>query len=391
VILSLGRMPLANAILTAEQLARREPTYPLELAFCRDCALAQITATVPPEALFRHYPYFSSFSDTMLRHAGTLVQELVAARGLDASSCVVEVASNDGYLLQFYAAGGIPVLGIEPAENVARVARDERGVPTISEFFGLDLADRLVREGVQADVLHAHNVLAHVSDLNGFVAGIARLLAARGIAVIEVPYVKDMLDRCEFDTVYHEHLCYFSATALCRLFERHGLAAQDVERVPVHGGSLRLTVGRGTPSEGVARLLDDEARWAVDDVDTYRAFGERVDRLKHSLRETLRGVKGAGARVAAYGAAAKGSTLLNCFDIGTETLDFVVDRSTHKQGRYMPGVHLPIYAPEKLLEERPDYVLLLTWNLVDEILEQQESYRRAGGKFIVPLPEPHVV
>jgi SAM-dependent methyltransferase len=390
-VLSLGRTPLANALLTKQQLGEPEETYPLDLVFCRSCSLLQITETVPPERLFREYLYFSSFSDTMLRHAETLVAKLIQSRGLDRASRVVEVASNDGYLLQFYAHVGIPVLGIEPAENVARFAREVRGVPTVGEFFGIELADRLVSEGVQADVLHAHNVLAHVSDLNGFVAGIERSVAPGGIAVIEVPYVKDMLDRCEFDTVYHEHLCYFSATALCRLFERHGLTAADVERVPVHGGSLRLSVGREKQGQRVNRMLQEEASWGVDDVDVYRAFGDRVDWLKRSLRETLRRVKREGARVAAYGAAAKGSTLLNCFHIGAETLEFVVDRSAHKQGRFMPGVHLPIYAPEKLLEERPDYVLLLTWNLADEILEQQAAYRRAGGKFIVPVPEPHVV
>lgn len=391
VVLSLGRTPLANSLLTEEQLAEPEETYPLELAFCRGCSLLQITETVPPEKLFREYLYFSSFSDTMLLHAETLADKLIHARNLDGSSLVIELASNDGYLLQFYKRAGIPVLGVEPAENVAQAAREQRGIPTLSAFFGVELADRLAADGRRADVVHAHNVLAHVADLNGFVAGIARLLAPSGVAVIEVPYVKDMLDRCEFDTVYHEHLCYFSATALDRLFNRHSLELENVARVQIHGGSLRMTVGRGARSPLVAALLEEEAAWGVDDIDTYRAFGARVDRLKRSLRDTLTAVKGQGARVAAYGAAAKGSTLLNCVGIGAETLDFVVDRSTYKQGRYMPGVHLPIYAPEKLLEERPDYVLLLTWNLAGEILEQQDAYRRAGGKFIVPVPEPQVV
>jgi len=206
-----------------------------------------------------------------------------------------------------------------------------------------------------------------------------------------VPYVKDMLDRCEFDTIYHEHLCYFSATALGHLFIRHGLEVEDIERIPIHGGSLRLIVGRGSRSSRVQALLDEEARWGVDRVETYLQFGERVNHLKRSLRETLEMAKRGGAHIAAYGAAAKGSTLLNCFGIGAETLDFVVDRSTYKQGRYMPGVHLPIHPPEKLLEEQPDYVLLLAWNLADEILAQQDAYRRAGGKFIVPVPEPQVV
>ena len=391
VVLSLGRTPLANSLLTAEQLDEPEETYPLELAFCRGCSLLQITETVPPERLFRDYLYFSSYSDTMVRHAQVLVEELIGSRDLDRSSLVVEVASNDGYLLRFYREAGIPVLGIEPAGNVARVAREEHGIPTLCEFFDVELADRLVADGKQGDVLHAHNVLAHAADLNGFVAGIERVVKPGGVAVVEVPYVKDMLDRCEFDTVYHEHLCYFSATSLHDLFRRNALAVEDVERVPVHGGSLRLAVGRGQPGAPVEALLDEEAGWGVGEVETYRAFGERVDRLKQSLRELLTAVKGEGARVAAYGAAAKGSTLLNSLNIGAETVDFVVDRSTHKQGLFMPGVHLPIYAPETLLEKRPDYVLLLTWNLADEILEQQDAYRRAGGKFIVPVPEPQVV
>ena len=391
VVLSLGRTPLANSLLTAEQLDEPEETYPLELAFCRGCSLLQITETVPPERLFRDYLYFSSYSDTMVRHAQVLVEELIGTRDLDRSSLVVEVASNDGYLLRFYREAGIPVLGIEPAGNVARVAREEHGIPTLCEFFDVELADRLVADGKQADVLHAHNVLAHAADLNGFVAGIERVVKPGGVAVVEVPYVKDMLDRCEFDTVYHEHLCYFSATSLHDLLRRNTLAVEDVERVPVHGGSLRLAVGRGQPGAPVEALLDEEAGWGVGEVETYRAFGERVDRLKQSLRELLTAVKGEGARVAAYGAAAKGSTLLNSLNIGAETVDFVVDRSTHKQGLFMPGVHLPIYAPETLLERRPDYVLLLTWNLADEILEQQDAYRRAGGKFIVPVPEPQVV
>jgi SAM-dependent methyltransferase len=391
VVLSLGRTPLANSLLTAEQLDEPEETYPLELAFCRGCSLLQITETVPPERLFRDYLYFSSYSDTMVRHAQVLVEELIGSRDLDRSSLVVEVASNDGYLLRFYREAGIPVLGIEPAGNVARVAREEHGIPTLCEFFDVELADRLVADGKQGDVLHAHNVLAHAADLNGFVAGIERVVKPGGVAVLEVPYVKDMLDRCEFDTVYHEHLCYFSATSLHDLFRRNALAVEDVERVPVHGGSLRLAVGRGQPGAAVQALLDEEAGWGVGEVETYRAFGERVERLKQVLRELLAAVKGEGARVAAYGAAAKGSTLLNSLNIGAETVDFVVDRSTHKQGRFMPGVHLPIYAPETLLERRPDYVLLLTWNLADEILEQQDAYRRAGGKFIVPVPEPQVV
>jgi len=396
-ILSLGRTPLANALLTEEQLSAPEETFPLDLAFCARCTLVQITETVPPEKLFREYFYLSSFSDTMLRHAEEIVSRLVAERGLGAESLVVEVASNDGYLLQYYARAGVPVLGVEPAENIARIARDERGIPTLCEFFGDELAGRLAAEGRQADVIHANNVLAHVADLNGVVRGFARLLKPGGVAVIEVPYVAEMVERCEFDTIYHEHLCYFSLTALERLFARHGLSVVDVERLSIHGGTLRIFVGKGEGDGGrgrspaVSRLLEEERAWGVGDIDFYRGFGARVEGLRADLTALLARLKAEGRRVAVYGASAKGSTLLNYFRLGRETLDFVVDRSTVKQGYYTPGTHLGIHPPTRLLEEMPDYVLLLTWNFADEILEQQAEYRRRGGRFIIPVPEVRVV
>jgi SAM-dependent methyltransferase len=397
-VLSLGRTPLANALLTAEQLDEPEATYPLELVFCPACALVQITETVPPEELFREYFYHSSFSDTMLRHAAEIAARLTRERGLDARSLVVELASNDGYLLQFYRRANVPVLGVEPATNIARVA-EERGVPTLSEFFSDALAGRLRAEGRRADVVHANNVLAHVADLNGFVRGISLLLKDDGVAVVEVPYVKDMIDRCEFDTIYHEHLCYFSLTALDRLFSRHGLAITDVEQLPIHGGTLRVFAAKdgGSTSPGerqspsVRGLLAEEAAWGVGDPEFYAGFGAKVGKVRDDLLALLGGLKSRGERIAVYGASAKGSTLLNYFGIGRETLDFVVDRSTVKQGYYTPGTHLRIHPPEKLLEEMPGYVLLLTWNFADEILEQQAEYRARGGRFIVPIPEVRVV
>ena len=392
-VLSLGETPLANSLVAADRLDEREPTYPLDLAFCPVCTLVQITETVPPDVLFRDYVYFSSFSDTMLRHASTLVAELVAERKLGPESLVVEAASNDGYLLRFYREHGVRVLGIEPARNVAAVA-EERGVPTIAEFFDSSLAERLVEEGTRADVFHAHNVLAHVAGLNDFVAALSTLLAKDGMAVFEVPYVKDMLDRCEFDTIYHEHLCYFSVTALDALVRRHGLALVDVDRVPIHGGSLRVRVGHdGAPdaTPAVGELLSEEDRWGVARVETYRAFAAKVHTLEGELLGLLESLRSSGARIAGYGAAAKGSTLLNVFGIGPETVEFVVDRSTQKQGRYMPGVRIPIRPPEQLLTEMPDYVLILAWNLADEVVTQQAEYRGRGGRFIVPVPVPEVL
>lgn len=393
-ILSLGAMPLANSLVSVAELSLPEERYPLDLLFCGACSLMQLGYTVPPERLFRHYVYQSSYSDTMLRHAECLVQQLVEGRRLKRTSLVLEIASNDGYLLQFYRRAGIPVLGIEPAENIAAIA-EARGIPTRREFFGRELGESLRNEGVAADVVHAHNVLAHVADLNGFVAGLRSVLKEGGVAVIEVPYVRDLLEACEFDTIYHEHLCYFSLTALDRLFRRHDLRVVDVERVSIHGGSLRLYVAHpvpaGVPSGAVEALLQSEAAWQVGRPDPYLAFAGRVNRVRSALRELLSSLKAEGHRLAAYGAAAKGSTLLNFCGIGPELLEFVVDRSPAKQGHFMPGVHLPIYPPARLLENLPDYVLLLTWNFATEILEQQAEYRKRGGRFVSPIPEPRVL
>ncbi len=390
--MSLGRTPLANRLLTDAQLHEPEPTWPLDLAWCADCSLVQITETVPPEILFRDYAYFSSFSDTMVSHAKTIAERLIGERTLGSDSLVVEIASNDGYLLQWYQKAGVPVLGIEPARNIAEVAINERGVPTISEFFGSDLATKLADEGSRADVIHANNVLAHVADLNGIVAGFSKLLKPGGMAVVECPYLHDMLEHVEFDTIYHEHLCYFSLTALDQLFRRHGLEIVAVERLPIHGGSLRFfatQLGASKVTDSVKQLLAAEAAW-VRNEKFYRGFGERVAKLREELLTLLHRLKADKKRIAVYGASAKGSTLLNYFGIGAELFDYVVDRSTVKQGHYTPGTHLKICHPERLVEDRPDYCLLLTWNFADEILEQQREYRANGGQFIIPIPELRV-
>ncbi len=392
-IMSLGRTPLANGLLRREALDDPEPRYPLDVAFCSACALVQITETVPPEDLFRDYVYFSSFSTTALENAESIVRRMTAARGLAEDSLAVEIASNDGYLLQFYRDRGVRVLGIEPARNIAALA-ESRGVRTISEFFSLDLARELANS-YPADVIHANNVLAHVPHLNGFLAGICVLLREGGVAVVEVPYVKDLIDQVEFDTIYHEHLCYFSLTTLERLCRRHGLLVADVERMAIHGGSLRVFIEHAdtdtSASAAVEELLAEESAWGVDRFEFYAGFAARVMALKESLVECLQDRKRRGERIAAYGASAKGSTLLNCFGIGGDILDFVVDRSTVKQGMFTPGTHLPIRPPEALLESMPGSVLLLTWNFADEILAQQTEYRRRGGKFIIPVPQPQVV
>ncbi len=397
-IFSLGHTPLANALLTAEQLHQPEPTYPLDLAFCPHCSLVQITEIVPPAEMFGEYLYFSSFSDTMLRHAQASAGQLLHERSLNQNSLVVEIASNDGYLLRNFVAAGVPVLGIEPARNVAQVA-EENGIRTRCEFFSDGLAQSLADEGMQADVILANNVMAHVPDINSVMAGIKTLLKPGGVFVMETPYVKDMIDHLEFDTIYHEHVFYYSLTALENLFRRHGLAATAVERLPIHGGSLRVTAMHIEQAEeepedkraAVRALLTEEAAWGVGRDDCYHRFADGVTALNTTLRAMLQDLKAQGKHLAAYGASAKGSTLLNHFGIGPEMLDFVVDRSTFKQGRYTPGTHLEIHAPEKLLEEQPDYVLLLTWNFADEILAQQAEYRRRGGRFIIPLPEPRIV
>lgn len=391
VVLSLGSTPLANALRSASELDVPDPRYPLDVALCPACALVQLVETVDPAVLFADYAYLSSFSDTMLRHAQAYAERVLQSRALGANALVVEIGSNDGYLLRHFRQAGVAVLGIDPA-RAAAAAAERAGVPTRTAFFGRDLADQLVGEGIRADVVVANNVMAHVPEINDVVTGVVRLLKDDGVFVIETPYVRDLLDRLEFDTIYHEHVFYYSLTALRALLARHGLRVIDVERVSIHGGSIRVTAAaRGRPNDAVFAMMEEEAAWRPHDPETYAAFAARVDALRFELSGLLRERKASGRRLAAYGAAAKGTTLLSVIGVGEDVLDFAVDRNPRKQGRYMPGTKVRIYPPEHLLEAMPDDVLLLTWNFRDEIMKQQAEYRRRGGQFIVPIPSPSVM
>ena len=386
--LSLGSTPLTDAYVSPDRIGEPEARYPLDVAFCPTCTLVQIPAVVPPEAIFERYAYYSSFSDTLLSHSKDHVRDLIADRALGPNDLVVEVASNDGYLLRYFAEAGIPVLGIDPARGPADAA-EAVGVPTLREFFGIGLAERLRSEGRSADALIANNVLAHVPDLNGFVEGIATILSEDGVCEIEVPYVRELVDRLEFDTIYHEHLCYFSVTALDALFSRHGLSIDAVRLLPIHGGSLRVTVGRrGERSPSVQSYLDLEIAQGVHSFPYYARFADRVAEVQQELRALLHRLQRDGKTIAAYGAAAKGTILLNSSGIDADLIAFVADTSPHKQGKLMPGVRIPIVAPERILEDMPDYVLLLAWNIKEEILRKQRAYLESGGKFIIPIPSP---
>lgn len=392
-MLDLGTQPLANNLLRQQDVLNPEPKFPLRLAVCHSCWLLQIVELVPPVQLFSEYLYFSSFSDLMLKHAQRAAERYIREFALERTSLVTEIASNDGYFLQYFSRRDLPCLGIEPAANIAKVAR-EKGIETIVEFFDSTLAKRLAGENRQSDLILGNNVFAHAPDTNDFVAGLRALVKPKGRIILEFPYAVDFIENTEFDTIYHEHVFYFSLKALLPLFERHGLEVFHAERIPIHGGSLRLFAAieeAHLVQTSVVALLEEEKSNGIESPSYYEGFARRVLELKRSLLTLLADLKRQGKSIAAYGASAKGSTLLNFFGLGKESLDFVADRSSYKQGRLTPGTHIPIVPAERLAEAQPDYTLLLTWNFADEILEQQKAYRQKGGKFIVPIPEVRIV
>jgi SAM-dependent methyltransferase len=393
VFLDLGKTPLSDRLVRPEDLSGPEPHFQLTVAFCASCSMVQVLEDIPQETLFpEDYPYFSSFSDLVLEHSRRHVEQLVANRQLDESNLVVELASNDGYLLRNFVERGVPVLGIDPTPQQCQAA-NEVGVRTICRFFSEALAEELAGDGVQADVIIANNVMAHIPDINSFVAGMAKLLAPGGLITVENPYLRDLIDQAEFDTIYHEHIFYHSCTGVATLMRRHGLHLNHVEHFPdLHGGTLRYHISHEdftTPA--LDSYLAAEASSGLTSIAYYEGFGKRVAAIKAQLLRLLGDLRSAGKTIAGYGAAAKGSTLLNYAGVGRDLVEFVVDRNVHKHGMHMPGTHQPILHPDALQERMPDYVLLLAWNFKDEVVAQQQAYVDAGGRFIVPIPSPEVV
>lgn len=389
-IIPLGELPLANALLPSS-VTLNEPRHNLEVMLCEDCGLAQLRDEIDPKELFSDYVYFSSNSDTMLKSVKDLVEKLIPSLPEDAF--VIEIASNDGYLLKNYVEHNVNVLGIDPAQNIAKVAK-ENGIPTLCYFFGEELAQKLVSDNKKADIIHANNVMAHVPDINGFIKGIKHLLKPNGRAIIEVPYFLDLFEKLEFDTIYHEHVYYFSVKPLKLAFERHGLTLFDIEKIAMHGGTLRLYAGHKDAyavQPIISEMIVIEEEVGIYDSSTFNNFMGKLNVLKKNILSVLTNLKNDGAKIAAYGASAKGTTLLNYFGITADMIDFVVDRSVVKQGLYTPGTYLEIKEPSALIELKITHALLLSWNFAEEIMEQQKEFTLKGGKFIVPLPEVKIL
>jgi hypothetical protein len=393
-VLDLGLSPLANRFLKAEQLNEEEPSFPLDVFFCRTCSLVQLLEVVDPEVLFRDYVYVSGTSETMRTHFADFADSVINRFRFEPNSLIVEVASNDGTFLSNFEGKGLRLLGVEPAVNIAAIARS-RGIPTVNEFFSPEIGTAVRTEHGEAACVLATNVFAHLDDMHGFVEGVLNVIGPEGIYIFENSYVRDMVEHLEFDSVYHEHLSYFSVTALTHLFEAHGMEIFDVEHTPVHGGSLRVFVKRKGASHPVTEAPEafrrQEREDGFCDVARYEEFGDKVYELKTKLLEMLEGMRRDGKRVVAYGSSAKGNTLLNYLGAGEELIGYVVDKNPMKQGTFSPGRHLRVLPVETLLENKPDYALILAWNFATEILGQQEEFISGGGRFIMPMPSPRIV
>jgi SAM-dependent methyltransferase len=390
-LVDLGMSPLCESFVSADRLNQMEAFYPLHVRVCNNCLLAQLEAYVSPEHIFTEYAYFSSFADTWLEHCQAYTKLMVERFGLNEQSQVIELASNDGYLLQYFVERNIPALGVEPAANIAKVAI-AKGIPTINEFFGRDCARKLVSQGKQADLIAANNVLAHVPDLNDFVAGIKILLKPQGVATGEIQHLMRLMESNQFDTIYHEHFCYHTFTTLERIFAAHGMTLFDVEELSTHGGSLRIYACHQDDSTKpigarVVDLKERERAAGFTSIDRYTNFEEQVRETKRKLLDFLIQAKRDGKTVVGYGAPGKGNTLLNYCGIRTDFLDYTVDRNPYKHGMFLPGTHIPIYPPTKIQETKPDYVLILPWNFKDEIMTQMSGISEWGGRFVVPVPE----
>ena len=388
----LGMSPLSNAFIKPSDAQHMEPFYPLHAYVCDACFLVQLEQFETPAHIFSDYIYFSSYADSWLDHAREFATKTIREFGLTGQSLVVEVASNDGYLLQYFKQAAIPVLGIEPAQNVAAAAL-EKGIPTITEFFGAASAKRWAAEGRGADLLIGNNVLAHVPDLNDFVAGLHSLLKPAGVLTLEFPHLLQLMQNNQFDTIYHEHFSYFSFAAAMRVLEKHALVVFDVEELPTHGGSLRVYASKDSarqPTPRVLELLERERAAGLSTCESYSSFAEQVKATKRSLLRFLLDARDQGKSIVGYGAPAKANTLLNYCGIRTDFIEFTVDRNPHKQGLLLPGTRIPVMHPDKIFERKPDYVLILPWNLKDEIMKQMRGIDEWGGKFIIPIPQPVV-
>jgi len=391
----LGLSPLSNAFIRAADLGRMEPFYPLQADVCEQCLLVQVPQFETPEQIFSDYVYFSSFSDSWLKHCEAFATDAISRFKLGQQSRVVEIASNDGYLLRFFHRAGIPVLGVEPAANVAQAAQAD-GIDTVVNFFGAEFAKKLVADGKQADMVVCNNVFAHVPDLNDFTEGLNTLLKPTGVLSIEFPHLQRLIEQSQFDTIYHEHFCYFSFLTARRVLAHHGMTVFDVIQLPTHGGSLRVLAqhadtGPRTVTRNVADLVDQESRFGIDKLDLYLQFDDKARVVKRDLLEFLIRAKRDGKSVAGYGAPAKGNTLLNYCGIRQDFLDYTVDRNPEKQGRFLPGTRIPVYAPEQLKVTKPDYVLILPWNIKDEVVVQTGYIRDWGGRFVIPIPSLQVI